>query len=166
MYEAKGLYKEALKAFRDALNIDPGHVPSLISTAVVLRRCSNQSNPAARSFLMDALRLDRSNASAWYYLGILHKAEGRMSEAAECFQAANILEESAPVEPFRWLECMTLQAFLWCHLTLDYSCIIWMCYWRPYRSIRNCTASRFGLLSVAVSWCPSLGFSSFFLLLG
>ncbi|KAK7378493.1 hypothetical protein VNO80_03935 [Phaseolus coccineus] len=101
MYEAKGVHKEALKAFRDALNIDPGHVPSLISTAVVLRRYSNRSNPAIRSFLMDALRHDRYNASAWYNLGIFHKDEGTMLEAAECFETANFLEESAPVEPFR-----------------------------------------------------------------
>ncbi|KAL3029096.1 hypothetical protein AAZX31_03G147000 [Glycine max] len=101
MHEAKGLYKEALKAFRDALNIDPGHVPSLISAAVVLRWCSNRSNPAIRSFLMDALRHDRFNASAWYNLGIFHKDEGTILEAAECFETANSLEESAPVEPFR-----------------------------------------------------------------
>lgn len=101
MLEAKGLYKEALKAFRDALDLDPGHIPSLISTAVVLRRDGTQSNPAIRSYLMEALRLNSSNASAWYHLGILHKAEGRMSEAAECFQEANSLEESEPVEPFR-----------------------------------------------------------------
>lgn len=101
MYEAKGLFKEAVKAFRDALNIDPRHVPSLISTAVALRRWSNQSDPVVRSFLMDALRYDRLNASAWYNLGILHKAEGRVLEAAECFQAANSLEETAPIEPFR-----------------------------------------------------------------
>ncbi|RDY02317.1 Protein NPGR2, partial [Mucuna pruriens] len=101
MYEAKGGYKEALKAFRDALDIDPGHVPSLISTAVVLRQFSCRSNPAIRSFLMDALRHDRFNASAWYNLGIFHKDEGTMLEAAECFQTTNFLEESAPVEPFR-----------------------------------------------------------------
>lgn len=104
MYEAKGLYKEALTAFREALDIDPDHVPSLISTALVLKRCTNPSNPAVRSFLMDALRHDRLNASAWYNLGLLHKAEGTASsvvEAAECFQAAYSLEESAPVEPFR-----------------------------------------------------------------
>ncbi|KAK7277488.1 hypothetical protein RJT34_22501 [Clitoria ternatea] len=104
MYEAKGLYKEALKAFGDALDIDPGHVLSLISTAMVLRRCTDQSNPAVRSFLMDALRHDRSSASAWYNLGLVHKAESTASslvEAAECFQAAHMLEESAPVEPFR-----------------------------------------------------------------
>ncbi|XP_061367466.1 protein NPGR2 isoform X2 [Gastrolobium bilobum] len=104
MYEAKGLYKEALKAFRDALDIDPGHVLSLISTAVVLRRCSDQSNPAVRIFLMDAIRHDRLSASAWYNLGLLHKAEGTVSslvEATECFQAAHFLEESEPVETFR-----------------------------------------------------------------
>ncbi|KAL1313475.1 hypothetical protein HN51_040046 [Arachis hypogaea] len=101
MHEAKGLYKEALKAFRDALDIDSGHVPSLISAAVVLRQFNGQSNAAIRSFLMDALRHDRMNASAWYNLGILHKAENKISEAAECFEAANSLEESAPVEPFR-----------------------------------------------------------------
>ncbi|KAK7393373.1 hypothetical protein VNO78_21926 [Psophocarpus tetragonolobus] len=104
MHEAKGLYKEALKAFGDALNIDPGHVLSLISTAVVLKQCSDESNPAVKSFLMDALRHDRFSAPAWYHLGLLHKAEGTASalvEAAECFQAAHFLEESAPVEPFR-----------------------------------------------------------------
>lgn len=104
MYEAKGLYKEALKAFRDALDIDPGHVRSLISTAEVLRHCSNKSNPAVRTFLTDALRHDRLNASAWYNLGLFHKAEGKISslvEATECFQAAHSLEESTPLEPFR-----------------------------------------------------------------
>ncbi|XP_020236117.1 protein NPGR2 [Cajanus cajan] len=104
MYEAKGLYKEALKAFGDALDIDPCHVLSLISTALVLKKCTNQSNPAVKSFLMDALRHDRFSASAWYNLGLLLKAEGTPSslvEAAECFQAAHFLEESEPVEPFR-----------------------------------------------------------------
>ncbi|KAI4301063.1 hypothetical protein L6164_034380 [Bauhinia variegata] len=99
LYEARGLYKEALKAFQYALSIDPHHVPSLISTAGVLRRCSDNSNDIVRSFLTEALRHDRTNASAWYNLGLLYKAEG-LAEAAECFQAARTLEESEPVEPF------------------------------------------------------------------
>ncbi|XP_054823245.1 protein NPGR2 [Prosopis cineraria] len=104
--EAKGLYKEALKAFDDALNIDPNYVPSLISTALVLRRCSGskESHAVARSFLMDALRHDSLNAGAWYNLGLVHRDEGSVSslmEAAECFEAAHFLEETSPVEPFR-----------------------------------------------------------------
>lgn len=104
MYEARGLHKEALKAFGDALDIDPGHVLSLISTAKVLRHCSKRSNPPVKSFFMDALRHDRLNASAWYNLGLFYKSEGTISslvEATECFQAAQNLEESTPLEPFR-----------------------------------------------------------------
>ncbi|XP_041004685.1 protein NPGR2-like [Juglans microcarpa x Juglans regia] len=104
LYEGKGLYKEALKAFADALEIDPTHVPSLISVAVVLRQLGNPSHAVVRSFLMNALQLDRMNHSAWYNLGLLYKAEGTASsllEATEYFEAATLLEESAPIEPFR-----------------------------------------------------------------
>lgn len=103
LYESRGLYKEALKTFESALDVEPNHVPSLISTAVVLRKLSDHSLPIVKSFLTDALRLDRTNPSAWYNLGLLYKAGvgGSEREAAECFEAAAVLQESAPVEPFR-----------------------------------------------------------------
>ncbi|XP_023532743.1 protein NPGR2-like [Cucurbita pepo subsp. pepo] len=104
LYEAKGLYKEALKAFMAALDIDPVHVPSLVSSAVVLRRLGHQSHPVVRSFLMDAIRLNQTNHAAWYNLGLFYRAEGTKSslaEAVECFEAATFLEETAPVESFR-----------------------------------------------------------------
>lgn len=103
LHEAKGQHKEALKAFAHARNIDPSHVPSLVSMAVVLRRMGSRSAATVRSFLTEAIRLDRMNASAWYNLGLVFKDEGLGSakEAAECFEAAAFLEETAPVEPFR-----------------------------------------------------------------
>lgn len=103
LYEARGLNNEALKYFEAALDIEPDHVPSLISIATVLRQLGDQSLPVVKSFLSDALRLDRTNPSAWYNLGLLYKSEIGTSvlEAAECFEAAALLQESAPVEPFR-----------------------------------------------------------------
>ncbi|XVE77957.1 hypothetical protein DITRI_Ditri13aG0105800 [Diplodiscus trichospermus] len=104
LHEKKGLLKEALEAYRSALDIDPDHVPSLISAAGVLRKLGTQSKAVIRSLLMNALRVDRMNPSAWYNLGLLRKEENTasaMEEAAECFEAAAILEESQPVEPFR-----------------------------------------------------------------
>ncbi|CAI9776922.1 unnamed protein product [Fraxinus pennsylvanica] len=70
-YEAEGLHKEALQTFGKALDIEPNHVPSLISTAAVLRQRSNQSLAVAKSFLTDTLRLKRTNPSARYNLGLL-----------------------------------------------------------------------------------------------
>ncbi|GMH25882.1 hypothetical protein Nepgr_027725 [Nepenthes gracilis] len=101
--EAKGRYKEALEVYTVALDIDPAHVPSLISLAEVLSRLSPRSHSVIRSFLMDVLRLDRTNHFAWRNLGRLYKEEGgaSSSEAADCFRAACFLEETAPVEPFR-----------------------------------------------------------------
>lgn len=103
LHEAKGYHKEALKAYALALEVDPTHVPSLISKAKVLRQISFQSPAIIRSFLTEALRLDRMNASAWYDLGLLYKDGGRSSavQAAECFQAATLLAETEPIEPFR-----------------------------------------------------------------
>lgn len=92
-----------MKAFQEALTIDPSHIPSLVSNAVVVNRLGN-SEVVVKSFLMNALSLDRMNHSAWYNLGLLYKSQGTLSslsEAAECFEAAVFLEESAPVEPFR-----------------------------------------------------------------
>ncbi|OMO95390.1 Tetratricopeptide-like helical [Corchorus olitorius] len=101
--EAKGFHQEALRSYRKALDVEPTHVPSLISTACILKQLGGQSMPIVRGFLTDALRLDRTNPAAWYNLGLLYKSDisATALEAAECFEAAALLEESAPVEPFR-----------------------------------------------------------------
>ncbi|XP_047310110.1 protein NPGR2-like [Impatiens glandulifera] len=102
-YKAKGEQKEALDSFGKALDVEPNHISSLISTAIVLRDMNNGSSRVAKSFLMDALRLDRTNPLAWYNLGLIYKEEagGNLtSEAADCFQAATFLQDSSPVEPF------------------------------------------------------------------
>lgn len=105
LYQRRGQLEEAMEAFTTALDIDPMHVPSLISKAEILLELGNRSSVAVvRSFLMEALRIDRMNHSAWYNLGKMFKAEGSISskqEAVECFQAAVALEKTMPVEPFR-----------------------------------------------------------------
>ncbi|KAF3436116.1 hypothetical protein FNV43_RR23208 [Rhamnella rubrinervis] len=115
IYEAKGHYKEALIAFLEALDVDPSHAPSLVSTAVVFRRLGDKSKAVVRSFLMEALRLDRMNHAAWYNLGLLYEDEATASsslkdkatassslEASECFAAAILIQETEPVEPFKY----------------------------------------------------------------
>ncbi|CAN0904798.1 Protein NPGR2 [Linum grandiflorum] len=103
LYEAKGMQQEALKAYKAALDVEPNHVPSLISTACVLKRVGVNSLPVIKSFLTDALRLDKLNHCAWHQLGLIYKADDSSSalDAMECFEAAAMLEETAPIEPFR-----------------------------------------------------------------
>lgn len=98
--EAQSLHKEALSAFFMALSIDPDYVPSMVSTAVVLRTLGGASLPVGRSLLTNALRLDPNNHEAWLNLGLIHKSEGSLQQAADCFQAAYGLKESSPVANF------------------------------------------------------------------
>ncbi|KAF8780537.1 hypothetical protein HU200_001670 [Digitaria exilis] len=103
LFEAKGFAKEALRAYSTALDLEPKHVPSLISSATVLRQLCQKPLPAVRCFLTDALHVDRTNHVAWFNLGLLYEDEGdsAATEAAECFKAAAVLEETAPAESFR-----------------------------------------------------------------
>ncbi|XP_042509518.1 protein NPGR1 isoform X2 [Macadamia integrifolia] len=100
LFEAQSLYKEALVAFSIALSIEPNYVPSMVSTAALLRKHGLQALPIARSFLMNALRLDPTNHEAWLNLGYVSKMEGYLQQAADFFQAAHELKQSAPVQNF------------------------------------------------------------------
>ncbi|CAN0905698.1 Protein NPGR1 [Linum grandiflorum] len=98
--EAQELYREALVSFSMSLSIEPDYVPSLVSTAAVLMNLGGESIPIARSFLMNALRLDPTSHEAWMNLGLISKQQGSLQQAADCFQAAYELKLSAPVESF------------------------------------------------------------------
>eukprot|EP00262_Sarcandra_glabra_P018597 TRINITY_DN6739_c0_g3_i2.p1 TRINITY_DN6739_c0_g3~~TRINITY_DN6739_c0_g3_i2.p1 ORF type:complete len:701 (-),score=135.48 TRINITY_DN6739_c0_g3_i2:107-2209(-) len=100
MYQSQGQLKEALLAYSNALSLDLDHVPCKVSIGALLWKTGSKSLPVARSFLSDALRLEPTNRLAWYYLGMVHRDDGRIADASDCFQAASMLEESDPIESF------------------------------------------------------------------
>ncbi|KAL0325405.1 UNVERIFIED_CONTAM: protein NPGR1 [Sesamum radiatum] len=100
LFEAQEQHKEAIIAFSVSLSIEPDYVPSIISTAEVLMKMGNKSLPIAKSFIMNALRLEPTNHEAWFNLGLIYKMEGLVQQAADSFQAAHELKVSAPVQSF------------------------------------------------------------------
>jgi len=100
LLEAQSSYKEAFVSFSISMSIEPDYIPSIISTAELLLKLGMQSLPIARSFLLNALRLDPTNHDAWFNLGLVSKTEGSLQQAAEFFQAAYELKLSAPVKKF------------------------------------------------------------------
>ncbi|KAJ1431152.1 Tetratricopeptide-like helical domain superfamily [Sesbania bispinosa] len=95
-----GQSQEALNAAINSVLIEPNYVPSKILMGALVQKIEPKALPAARSMLSDALRVEPTNRKAWYYLGLVHKQDGRMADAADCFQAAYMLEESDPIESF------------------------------------------------------------------
>jgi tetratricopeptide (TPR) repeat protein len=71
--------------------------------SALLSKIGSKALPVARSLLSDALRIDPTNRMAWYYLGMVHRDDGRIADAADCFQAASMLEESDPIESFVYI---------------------------------------------------------------
>ncbi|KAG5060810.1 hypothetical protein JHK87_001839 [Glycine soja] len=100
LFEGRGQNEEALCATINAILLEPNYVPCKISMGALIQKMGSKYLAVARSSLSDALRIEPTNRKAWYYLGLLHKHEGRISDAAECFQAASMLEESDPIESF------------------------------------------------------------------
>lgn len=103
MHQARNQSKEALAAYVNGLATELDHVPSKVAIGAMLSTQGPKYLPAARCFLSDALRVEPTNRKAWLHLGKVHKLDGRISDAADCFQAAVMLEESDPVESFRTL---------------------------------------------------------------
>lgn len=86
--------------YSKSLILDPWYSPAKVSLGALLWKIGSMSLPVARSFLSDALRLEPTNRSSWFYLGMVHRDDGRVTDAADCFQAAAMLEESDPIESF------------------------------------------------------------------
>ncbi|TKW28726.1 hypothetical protein SEVIR_3G347500v4 [Setaria viridis] len=103
IHEVREKIQDALAAYFNALSTEIEHVPSKVSIGALLAKKGPKYLPVARCFLSDALRLEPTNRMAWFYLGKVHKHDGRLVDAADCFQAASMLEDSDPVESFRSL---------------------------------------------------------------
>lgn len=100
MLEGRGQTQEALGSYIGAFLVDPYYVPGKILIGSMMSKMGSDALPVARSLLSDALRIDPTNRKAWYYLGMVHRDDGRIADATDCFQAASMLEESDPIESF------------------------------------------------------------------
>uniref|UniRef100_A0ACD6AMM7 Uncharacterized protein n=1 Tax=Avena sativa TaxID=4498 RepID=A0ACD6AMM7_AVESA len=103
MHEVRGQSNDALAFYVNASSTELEHVPSKLAIGALCSKQGPKYLPAARSFLSDALRVEPTNRMAWLHLGKVHKLNGRIADAADCFQASVMLEESDPVESFRTL---------------------------------------------------------------
>lgn len=100
MYQGRGQVQEAMCAYINALLLESSYVPCKILIGALLSKRDANALPVARCILADALRIEPTNRMAWYYLGMIHRDNGRIADAVDCFQAASMLEESDPIENF------------------------------------------------------------------
>ncbi|KAL0395239.1 UNVERIFIED_CONTAM: protein NPG1 [Sesamum latifolium] len=100
IHEKQGHTSEALASYINGLLLEPRYVPCKILLGAVLSKMGSKMLPVARTLLSDALRIEPTNSMAWYHLGTVHKEDGRLADAVDCFQAAYMLQESEPIENF------------------------------------------------------------------
>ncbi|KAL2348810.1 hypothetical protein Fmac_002810 [Flemingia macrophylla] len=105
LFEGLGQNREALCATINAVLLEPNYVPCKILMSALIQKMGSDSEylTVARSSLSDALRIEPTNRRAWYCMGLLHKLDGRINDAADCFQAASMLEESDSIESFSFI---------------------------------------------------------------
>ncbi|CAD6251327.1 unnamed protein product [Miscanthus lutarioriparius] len=109
MHQARDQTKHALAAYVNAFSTELEHVPSKVAIGAMLSKQGPRFLPAARCFLSDALRVEPTNRMAWLYLGKVHRSDGRISDAADCFQAALALT-SHITQAIKKLKCKHMNA--------------------------------------------------------
>jgi len=99
IHQAREEWEEAKTCFQNSLSIYPRHLSSLQALGLLhLRLGSPRLGELA---LRAAIRLDPTNHTSWYHLGLVMEGmEGEAETAANCFATAQAMEASAPVLPF------------------------------------------------------------------
>jgi len=85
---------EAAEEFKQALGIDPKHVPALLGLAQITARLNDL--PKALSLAQQAVQLEPRNAQALNTLGVFLFQAGRVQEAAHYFKEALALTPRDP----------------------------------------------------------------------
>ena len=94
-YENPVTYQEALREFREALELAPNSAREKVNYALALLRASGRDDQAVR-LLLDAQRQNPSLPHTWFNLGIYYKRRGNVNRAVTQFEG---MIARTPAEP-------------------------------------------------------------------
>ncbi len=86
LYAGRGLYQEALEAYRKAAEFRPEEVPVLVNQSMVHARTGDNQN--AERLLREAVRIEPGNEAACFNLGLLLAEQGKSGEAEHFLREA------------------------------------------------------------------------------
>lgn len=93
-----GEHYAAKKRLERAVELDPKHLPSLVSLARVL--FEDRNYPKMIELLETARDLDPNNRGVWTNLGIAYRGAGRADDARRAFERALDLDPASPMPLF------------------------------------------------------------------
>lgn len=99
VYFKQGKYKEAVMAYKDALDVDSGYSPSWIGLGRAYAQMGKYGDATAA--FENAANVDSSSGPAWYELGRMYKRLSRFDEAISAYEKAI---ENDPSMAVAWLE--------------------------------------------------------------
>ena len=87
--DVRGFHEEASGAYEKALELEPGHAPSLFRLAYILDRTGEDAR--ALEILEQLRKLRPTHVSTAMNLGVMYEDRGEFEKAAQCYQ--NVLDQ-------------------------------------------------------------------------